>query len=165
MPIFLDLTFVAKHSFPSVSAEALEREVAVTVDAPRQTHALRTVSSCPADLTLASVGPETHTNHTLYHSFDKSSHYFLTWSNCHFVSTEADRAVLCRRSSHLTSREGRGRDLHSHRCNGRCPESPGRIVLGFSEGGGFPHSFVCVLPRSGHQLNSNLLTFHNQGSV
>jgi len=49
--------FVAKHSFPSVSAEALEREVAVTVDAPRQTHALRAVSSCPADLALASVGP------------------------------------------------------------------------------------------------------------
>ena len=58
--IFLDLTFVAKHSFPSVSADALEREVAVTVDAPRQTYALRTVSSCPADLALASVGPETH---------------------------------------------------------------------------------------------------------
>ena len=162
MLIFLDLTFVAKHSFPSVSAEALEREVAVTVDAPRQTHALRAVSSCPADLALASVGPETHTLYNL----DTSTYYFFTWSNCHFVSTEADRAVSCRRSSHLTSREGRGRDLHSHRCNGRCPESPGRIVLGFSEGGGgFPHSFVCVLPRSGHQLNSNLLIFHNQGSV
>ena len=117
---------------------------------------LLAVSSCPADLALASVGPETHTLCNL----DMSAYYVLTWSNCHFASTEADRAVSCRRSSHLTSREGRGRGLHSHRCNGRCPESPGRIIWGFSLG----HSFVCVLPRSGYRLNSILLPFFTTNS-